>query len=304
MAGNAAAPHPSPMASQIGALSQTSYGQQFSPSRPPASPAPGSMQQHSMSYGSHGPASHAALPQTPVYQSQQGYSQHAASVTTPVAQHHHASAPFNTQYHSTAPVPRVLPQSVTPHVTHGNVYNPPRQSEVYTLPEMANSAIPADVRNQFHTDNYGKVLFFTTPPLNINPIPQRMQGLGHSLRYLADKARNKEADEKKRKARAARLEEEEKERVKRVKSEEAALAQFVLDQSAQMLRKVTENMDKETDELYKQMHGENWEEMRKEDLAKVVARQEAALEEKKSLEAFKEEQKKRDEAKNIGFKWI
>jgi chromatin structure-remodeling complex subunit RSC1/2 len=184
------------------------------------------------------------------------------------------------------------------------MYNPPRQSEIYTLSETANSAIPADVRNQFQKDDYGKILFFTAPPLNVSPVPEKVQVLGHSLRYLADKARNKEADEQKRKARAARLEQEATERVKRMKVEEDSMKQFILDQKAKVLKKWADDMDRGTDELYKLLHGENWEETRKEDLARLITRQELALKEQKELEAFKQELKWRDEAKNMGPKWV
>jgi chromatin structure-remodeling complex subunit RSC1/2 len=303
MSGNVAAPLPSPMANQNPGPAQASYGQQFSPSRPAASPGSASLLQHSIPYGSHVPASHATTPQTPIYQSHQGYSPHPASATTPVAQHHQVSVPYN-QYHSTATVPRVMPQSSTAHSTHGNMYNPPRQSEIYTLSETANSAIPADVRNQFQKDDYGKILFFTAPPLNVSPVPEKVQVLGHSLRYLADKARNKEADEQKRKARAARLEQEATERVKRMKVEEDSMKQFILDQKAKVLKKWADDMDRGTDELYKHLHGENWEETRKEDLARLITRQELALKEQKELEAFKQELKWRDEAKNMGPKWV
>jgi chromatin structure-remodeling complex subunit RSC1/2 len=298
MSGTTAAALPSPMATQMAGQTQTSYGQQFSPSRPSASPA---HPQHSLPYGSHGAASHAAIPQTPGYQSQQPYSQQSAAATTPVAQHHPAGVPYN-QYQGATAVPRAIPQTSVSHGSH-NAYNPPRQSEIYTLSETANSAIPTDVRSQFHKDDYGKILFFTTPPLNVDPLPPKSQFLGHSLRYLADKARNKEADEKKRKARADRLEEEAQERVKRVKAEEQSVAELLLERKAKALGKWTEDMEKGTDALYKHLHGENWEEVRKQDLAKMITRQELASKEKKENEAFHHEIEKRDEAKNSGLKW-
>ncbi|KIN00995.1 hypothetical protein OIDMADRAFT_198053 [Oidiodendron maius Zn] len=301
MTGNSTAPLPSPMASQVSGPAQTSYGQQFSPSRPVASPSSASHLQHSLPYGSHVSASHVVMPQTPVYQGQQPYSQPATSATTPVAQHHHANIPYN-QYNSTATVPRAVPQSSTSHASHANVYNPPRQSEIYTLSETANSAIPADVRNQFHKDDYGKVLFFTAPPLNVDPVPPKAQVLGHSLRYLADKARNKETDEKKRKARDARLEQEATERTKKMRVEEEGVTQFICDQKAKIFKNWAADIDRGTDELYKRLHGENWEAMRKEDTLKLIARQEAASKEKKELEAFKDELKNREEARNIGLK--
>jgi chromatin structure-remodeling complex subunit RSC1/2 len=302
MPGNTPAPLPSPMASQIAGASQTSYGQQFSPSRPSASPASASLMQHSLPYGSHVAAPHAS-PQTPIYQSQHAYGQHPASAATPVAQHHHATVPYN-QYQSAGGVARVMPQASASHGSHTNAYNPPRQSEIYTLSETANSAIPTDVRNQFQRDDYGKILFFTAPPLNVDRVPEKAQVLGHSLRYLADKARNKEADEKKRKARAAQLEQETAERVKRVKVEEEGMAQFIMDQKVKALKKWAEGMDRGTDGLYKHLHGENWQEVRKEDMGKIIARQELASKEQKEIEEFNQELKKRDEAKNAGLKWV
>ena len=301
MSGNVAAPLPSPMASQIAGATQT-YGQQFSPSRPSASPASASILQHSLPYGSHAAASHASLPQTPIYQSQQAYGQHPASATTPVAQHH-VSVPYN-QYQTAAGVARVIPQASASHGSHTNAYNPPRQSEIYTLSETANSAIPTDVRNQFQRDDYGKILFFTAPPLNVDPIPEKAQVLGHSLRYLADKARNKEADEKKRKARAALIEQEAAERVKRAKVEEEGLAQFILDQKAKALKKWAEGLNRGTDDLYKHLHGENWQEARKGDLGKIISRQGLASKEHNETEEFNQELKRRDEAKNVGLKWV
>lgn len=189
------------------------------------------------------------------------------------------------------------------HGSHTNAYNPPRQSEIYTLSETANSAIPADVRSQFHRDDYGKILFFTSPPLNVDPLPQKSQFIGHSLRYLADKARNKEADEKKRKARVARLEEEAQERAKRVKAEEQSMTEILLERKAKALGKWTADMEKGTDALYEHLHGENWEAVRKQDMAKMIIRQELASKEKKEKEEFYQEIKKRDEAKNSGLKW-
>jgi chromatin structure-remodeling complex subunit RSC1/2 len=302
MSGNVTASLPSRMPNQKPGVAPTSYGQQFSPSRPSASPASASLLQHPSNYSSLGSASHPTLPQTPVYQTQQTYSQHPAAATTPGVQHHNAAAPFN-QYHSASVAPRSMSQSVS-HGSHANAYNPPRQSEVYTLSEAANASIPTDIRNQFQQDDYGKIAFFTAPPLNLSPVPEKVQVLGHSLRYLADKARNKEADEKKRKARAAQLEQEATERLKRIKTEKEDMKQKVFDQAATALKKWAEGMERGTDELYKHMHGEDWEKMRKQDLLQLTSQQEEALRKRKEMEEFQREMKKRDEVKITGSKWI
>ncbi|KAJ5555509.1 hypothetical protein N7535_007946 [Penicillium sp. DV-2018c] len=80
------------------------------------------------------------------------------------------------------------------------VYNPnaPRPVEVFHLSDTANAAIPEDVRRQFHCDDQGRVLFFSTPPMDI--VPPSNPKLGHSLKYLATKEEHqKKVAERKRK---------------------------------------------------------------------------------------------------------
>ena len=216
MAGtNYTPPLPSPLGPQTS--SQTPYGQQFAATRPSPSPAPSALQNPYSSYGSHGASPHSTVPQNTHYQPQHTYNQYAA--TTPVSQQ---ANPLANYYQGSHMTPRPTAQPSTSHSIPPNRYDPPvprRDQEVYTLAEMANASIPADIRAQFQTDQYGKVIFFTTPPLDINPLPEEAQSLGHSLRYLADKARHKEEDEKKRKAREIELETAANERLKRMKSD-------------------------------------------------------------------------------------
>jgi chromatin structure-remodeling complex subunit RSC1/2 len=80
------------------------------------------------------------------------------------------------------------------------VYNPnaPRPVEVFHLSDAANAAIPEDIRHQFHCDDQGRVLFFSTPPVDF--IPPSNPKLGHSLKYLATKEEHqKKVAERKRK---------------------------------------------------------------------------------------------------------
>jgi chromatin structure-remodeling complex subunit RSC1/2 len=62
------------------------------------------------------------------------------------------------------------------------------------MSEPANNMIPADIRKQFPQDEQGRVLFFTTPPVDTQHIIQgrtnaeKGDQLAHSLRYLAVKA--------------------------------------------------------------------------------------------------------------------
>jgi chromatin structure-remodeling complex subunit RSC1/2 len=294
------APLPSPVANQT--PSQTSYGQQFAAARPSASPAP---LPHQTSYGSQGSAPHGALPQTPLYQPHTNFNSYASSAPTPAAQPN-PLANYN-QYHTGGPPRPAVPVSTshTSHTSHStNAYNPPRPVEVYTLAEAANASIPADIRAQFHHDEYGKVIFFTAPPLDVNPVPEQTQSLGHSLHYLADKARHEKEDEKKRKARAVQLETAAKERLKRMKADDEGKKHWIFDQKVNALKTWSEDMDKGTDGLYKRLHGDNWKQMRELDQYRLAIQQEEAFNKQKELEKFQRDSKENKDVKITGFKWI
>ncbi|KAM0154753.1 hypothetical protein ACHAPC_008089 [Botrytis cinerea] len=239
----------SPMINQHSA--QPVYTQSFTQARPSASPAP---PQHAHSYSSHGTTQ--AVPPTPTYQPTTSYSHHTSTTPT-TATHHHSNPLANYQSYHSSSTPRVGGSGSSSHGAHGNAYNPPRAIEVYTLPDAANSAIPADVRSQFHTDEFGRVIFYTSPPLESNPISEDSQVLGHSLKYLANKARRKEELEKKRKVREIELEIEASERLKRTKAEAEARTQAILDTQVKHIKAWTEDLQKGTEALYKQLNGAN-----------------------------------------------
>ncbi|KAL2072320.1 hypothetical protein VTL71DRAFT_11663 [Oculimacula yallundae] len=299
MSGTASnAPQPSPRPSQT--LPQTPYGQHFAPARPSASPAP---LNHQNSYGSHGSTSQSNVSHTPQYSAQNSYQQHN-SASTPAAQQPNPLANYNHYQSSSAPAPRPVGPVSNAHTSSHTIYNPPRPIEVYTLPEMAHNAIPADIRAQFHHDEFGRVIFYTTPPLDINPVPQEKQVLGHSLRYLADKARRKEEDDKKRKIRAVELETAAGERLKRMKTSDEGTVNWIVAQKLEALSKWNADMENGTDEMYKQLHGENWQEVRDADLAKLAVEQEQVFEKERELDLFKKKREERKEVKIDGFRWI
>lgn len=293
----ASAPLPSPTSQQ--GSGQASYGQPFAPSRPSPSPAP--ILPHQNSYGSHGSNSQANVPQTPLYQPQQTYNQYNPA-TPPVPQQ--VNPISYSSYRTASPNPRPVQQPTTSHTNHSNVYNPPRTIEVYTLPDAAVSSIPADIRSQFHRDDSGRVLFYTTPPLDANPIPENKQALGHSLRYLADKARNKEEDERKRKAHFIQIEAEASDRLKRMKTDIDGKQQRVTDQKIKAIQRWCEDMDKGTDELYEQMHGHVWKQARKVDLCRLAIAQEEASMKQREIEEFQKQRIEGKEIKITNFKWI
>jgi chromatin structure-remodeling complex subunit RSC1/2 len=78
-------------------------------------------------------------------------------------------------------------------------YRDPPPIEVYTLPDAANLSIPAEIREQYQRDEFGRVLFFTTPPVSSEATTSTVPG--HSVRYLAAKARRAEEIAKKRQER-------------------------------------------------------------------------------------------------------
>jgi chromatin structure-remodeling complex subunit RSC1/2 len=242
------------------------------------------------------------MPQTPLYPSQNTYPQYAPS-PTPATQNANSLGNYNLYQGGGVP-PRPVVQPSTSHSGHANVYNPPRPVEVYTLADTANASIPIDIRSQFHHDEYGKIIFYTSPPLDLNRVPEETQALGHSLRYLADKARNKEEDEKKRKAREIELEIAATERLKRMKADGESNKQWILDQKINALKTWSADTEHGTDELYKKLHGENWQRVRELDLAKLAVQQEQAFNKQKELEKFQKEKKSKDEVKITGFKWI
>ncbi|KAI9843093.1 MAG: hypothetical protein M1837_006639 [Sclerophora amabilis] len=99
----------------------------------------------------------------------------------------------------------------------GNAYNPPRPVEVYYLNDSANLSIPEDMREQFHRDEHGRILFFTSPPFyssasasatsNSRPSGGTPGPLGHSIRYLAAKARRESLAEQEKKNKRANADE-------------------------------------------------------------------------------------------------
>lgn len=100
--------------------------------------------------------------------------------------------------------PRPAPGYQQPYAQPPPGYKAPPPVEVYTLNDHANASIPQDIREQFQTDEKGRVLFFTVPPLNVSqPLTKDGRVLGHSAAYLAARARREKAKAEKRNADAA-----------------------------------------------------------------------------------------------------
>lgn len=104
-------------------------------------------------------------------------------------------SPYTTANRYPAPSPAPAPAPAAP------VYNPnaPRPIEVFHLSDAANAAIPAEVRSEFHCDDRGRVLFFSTPPMDmVSSATIAKKHLSHSLEYLAAKAAREEQRKRRR----------------------------------------------------------------------------------------------------------
>ncbi|PWY65960.1 RSC complex subunit [Aspergillus sclerotioniger CBS 115572] len=130
------------------------------------------------------------------------------------------------------------------------MYNPnaPRPIEVFHLSDSANATIPEDIREQFHCDNQGRVLFFFSPPLDV--IPSVQQKLGHSLKYLAAKEeRRKLVEAKKRKENHEQVGREVS--VKRQRpDEEPALTAYMDTLTAKAMEALASQITDGTDKFY------------------------------------------------------
>ncbi|KAL4983052.1 hypothetical protein BDW68DRAFT_191625 [Aspergillus falconensis] len=219
-----------------------------------------------------GPAQHSPVPVPPI-------SYHQPQVPYQPALQQRRSSGFVTQspmpgaYQGpTTALPYAVPQGpqYTPYQISRaqgvpTMYNPnaPRPIEVFHLSDTANAAIPADIREQFHCDDQGHVLFFSCAPLDIGSTVQ--QKLGHSLKYLAAKEeRRKLVEAKKRKESS---EQEERERaIKRQRADEqialAAHAEVVAEKAIELM---TNEIIKGTDKIYKSLYQDQAETAREAD---------------------------------------
>ena len=145
----------------------------------------------------------------------QSYSQQSAPNTAPQRPPSAQASTYTPATPQTQPATRPiqLPSTYQPQPSTGIPPNPaqyaPRPStanyrdpppiEVYTLPDQANLSIPREIREQYQRDEFGRVLFFTTPPVSVENGTGAARG--HSVRYLAERARREETLAKKRQER-------------------------------------------------------------------------------------------------------
>jgi chromatin structure-remodeling complex subunit RSC1/2 len=168
--------------------------------------------------------------------------------------------------------------------------------EVFHLTDNANLAIPEDVRKQYQRDEHGRVLFFTTPPLDVLPPVKKGAAMAHTTRYLAEKLRKagalKEATAQKEMARRR----EEAESRKRKHEEETVQAKTVQELMDESLMVLIEQMEHATDMAWKSIYGDKWEEGKKFEMERLAARQAEHLE---KVRLLSENARKRQEAERL-----
>lgn len=191
------------------------------------------------------------MPQTPTasYQASPAAAPYSAAAAA-------AAVPPPPSQYGAYPTNRVHPTAAAP------IYNPnaPRPIEVYHLNDAANSAIPADIRSQFHCDAQGHVLFFSVPPLDLIPPPG--QKLSHSLKYLASKEeRAKKVAERKRKLAEEQRGREEIAKRQRA-DEETELARRIEALTPKAIENLVQQVVSGTDQFYKTLYDDQAESVR------------------------------------------
>lgn len=138
-------------------------------------------------------------------------------------------------------------------------YQAPQPVEVYHLQDAVNNNIPPDIRSQFQCDDYGRILFFTAPPIDVRPTKRQGAGLGHSARYIAAMQRREEEIKEKRKR-----DDEERERQDEESRKSAKKREELLGQRARAVQVKAEDlwrkqMEDATNASFQSLYGEDWE---------------------------------------------
>ncbi|KAH7018194.1 uncharacterized protein B0I36DRAFT_253584 [Microdochium trichocladiopsis] len=264
-----------------------SFAPQFAPARPANTPVPVSQYNAHQSPAMHNAHPH-GTPQAPHFQPHQaqhynGYQQPQQYSNSPVPppqipqyaqqpQHYPPQQNMGTPVGGYDTSQRLAPspsarsssmvQSPAPIIHHQQPqpgYTAPRAIEVYHLADEHDAQIPEAVRSQLQRDEAGRVIFFTQPPL-LRPhagLSAESAALGHSARYLADRAREVEDRRAKRKARDELRSKGED--AKRAESEareaQRQKEQDLIDLAGDMFKGWVDTMDRENEVLKRAYEG-------------------------------------------------
>jgi chromatin structure-remodeling complex subunit RSC1/2 len=163
-------------------------------------------------------------------------------------------------------------------------YKAPQPVEVYHLNDHANASIPPEIRQQFHCDEQGHVLFFTAPPIDPTGPPKEGAALGHSAKYLAAKAKREALLATKRKA-----EHVEKEHVTKRKKQEAdeKFAEAVADLGARAVKALEMQLAAATKQDYQGLFNEDLHNGAEQSVERLLKMQEAQAQRNRAMQERK-----------------
>ena len=216
------------------------------------------------------------------------YSQPASSVQSPKPQQfssQHAAGSNTTGQPYSTPHNR-FPSTQRPGVPESTFSRP---DEVFRLPQNANLAIPEEVRNQFHQDEHGHILFFTAPPLNTLQPVKPGSAVGHTAKYLADKLRKQITIKEKRKESDDTIAEDLQSQngpAKKLKQDtvDPELASRISTTKNEALKLLIKQMQNGTDRIYQDLYGSHWEAGKEYETERLMAKQAEARREKEELD--------------------
>ncbi|KAL9043805.1 MAG: hypothetical protein Q9214_003017 [Letrouitia sp. 1 TL-2023] len=227
------------------------------------------------------------------------YNQYASHSTPNLSQSHHNNS--NSSYHSSHVDHYPLSQSRYPHTQPsyrssalpGSTANSVRPHDVYRLSEQANSQIPAEVRQQFQQDEQGNVLFFTAPPLDVLQPMKEGFAVGHTARYLAEKARRQTALREKRKAQGITEDEEEPLAKKPKSALQGNLSDQIHGMRDRALSLWVEQMQEGTARIYQDIYGSDWEKAANSDAQTLARKQKERILKQTALEAARKQREEK-----------
>lgn len=156
--------------------------------------------------------------------------------------------------------------SYTSHQNH----KAPNPIEVYHLNDSANAQIPYDIRAQFQCDEQGRILWFTAPPQNtVSAAQEETRNLsGHSVKYLAAKARRDKLIGEKRKREAETAGEDQERRAKAVKIEQDRAERQWQELTSKAMTMIEGDLLKSCEAEYQRLYGDQW----REKMAEAIVR--------------------------------
>ena len=238
----------------------------------------------------------------PSFSASQPQSYQSQSVPSPAPQRppsaHMNSYPPSTPQTQPAPRPSMAQSSSYQQQPQSNIppnpatyarrptdYRDPPPIEVYTLPDHANLSLPVEIREQYQRDEFGRVLFFTTPPVTVDE--PKSSVTGHSVRYLAANARREEMLGQKR-----------KERELQKQAEERVAKKAKLEADEHVARDIESLKIKALGVMEKQLAASVNGDLADADLEKLSAAQRSMVESRRTMAA---NEAKRVEARKVGL---